>query len=198
MIARIHGSYLLAIIALIAVASAVGWFYDRRAPVTAITSSLEVPDNVDYYLSQVKLRSMNRRGTLHYQLLSPYLEHYIREDISHIEQPEIQFNGMQSGWSIQSKTGTLQHKDERFELQQQVVMLQNNSDDPLKMNTELMILKPRSNLVEIPKFVTVVSSRIDLKAANALLDIDRNYHRFNRVKAIHQPSTTGRTMHEAS
>ncbi|MBC8210929.1 MAG: LPS export ABC transporter periplasmic protein LptC [Gammaproteobacteria bacterium] len=194
---RVNSGFMLTVIGLVSLAIGIGWFYDRRlAPTT--TEALLLPDNIDYYLSQVNYRAMNQQGTLHYQLLSPYLEHFIREDISQIQQPDLQLNGEQSSWRIQARNGTLQHQQEVFELQHQVEMLRNSAQDPMRLNTERMILRPQSNLIEIPAALTLVSSTIHLQAAGATLNIDKNYYQFNRVKATHQANKKTRELHEAS
>ena len=162
------------------------------------SSTLQLPDNIDYYLSKVNYRSMNEKGDVHYLLLTPYLEHYIREDISQIQQPEIQLNGDLSAWLIQATNGSLQHAEEVFELQQEVEMLRNSELDPMRLNTELLILMPRSNLIEIPQHLSLVSSSLNLQADSATLNIDENRYQFNRVKAIHRPATSVRSKNESS
>jgi len=192
-----HSNFLFAIILMISIATGVGWFYDGRI-LPSTSSTLQLPDNIDYYLSKVNYRSMNEKGDVHYLLLTPYLEHYIREDISQIQQPEIQLNGDLSAWLIQATNGSLQHAEEVFELQQEVEMLRNSELDPMRLNTELLILMPRSNLIEIPQHLSLVSSRLNLKADSATLNIDENRYRFNRVKAIHRPATSVRSKNESS
>jgi len=182
-------SYLLSITLLVSAALGLGWFFENRIPQLE-TNSLQVPDNIDYYLSNINYRSMNQQGSVHYRFQSSYLEHYIREDISHIDQPSIQFNGEKSHWLIQAKNGKIQHKQEIFELHQQVELRNQSSRDPMLVNTQLMIMKPQNNLIEIPQSMTVITDNLNMQATSAVLDIDQNNHKFTGVKATYQPPTT--------
>ncbi len=173
--------YLFIIIIFISAALGIGWIYDNRT--TEIpTSSLQVPDNIDYYLSNINFRSMNQQGSIHYLLKSPYLEHFIRENISHIQKPSIQLNGEKSGWFMKAKTGKLQHKEEVFELQNQVKLKRNSQQDPMLLSTELMFIRPKTNLIDIPVDITATTDNLNLQATSAQLDIDKNNYKFNQVK----------------
>ena len=194
---KINSGFLFTGLVLVSIAIGIGWFYDRRL-VPATTDALLLPDNIDYYLSQVNYRAMNQQGTIHYQLRSPYLEHYIREDISQIQQPDIQLNGEQSAWQIQAAKDTLQHREEVFELQQKVEMLRSSVVDPMRLNTELMVLRPQTNLIEIPAALTLISSQLQLQASSAMLDIDKSQYQFTRVKATHHSRKTGGEPHGSS
>jgi len=194
---KVNSGFLLTVLALVSLAIGIGWFYDRKLE-PATTDALLLPDNIDYYLSKVNYRAMNLQGTIHYQLRSPYLEHYIREDTSHIQQPDIQLNGEVSAWQIRATKGILKHTEEIFELKQKVEMLRDSIVDPMRLNTELMVLRPQTNLVEIPSALTLISSQLQLQASSAMLDIDKNRYQFTRVKATHHSRKIGGEAHEAS
>jgi len=180
--------YLLIIGIFISAAVIMGWLLSNQKP-RSTASPLQVPDNIDYYLSNINYKSMNLQGSLHYLLQSPLLQHYIQEDVSHIQQPVIQFNGDKSSWLIHSETGLLQHKNEKFELRTKV-RLKRNSLLPMLLTTELMFLKPQQNLVQIPQDMTVTSDSVNLQAASAELDMNKNTYKFKRVKAIYQQDKT--------
>ncbi len=180
--------YLLIIGIIISAALSMGWFFNDQKP-GATSSPLQIPDNIDYYLSNINYKSMNQQGSLHYFLQSPLLQHYIQEDISHIQQPVIQFNGDKSNWLIHSEAALLQHKNEKFELRKQV-RLKRNSQLPMLLTTDLMFLKPQQNLVQIPQDMTVTTDSVNLQAASAELDMNKNTYKFKRVKAIYQQDQT--------
>ena len=177
-------SYLLIIVVIVTAALSLGWFFDEKKPISLV-SPLQVPDNIDYYLSNINYKSMNLQGSLHYHLQSPLLQHYIQEDASKIQQPVIQFNGDKSTWFIQSESALLKHENDQFELRQQVE-LKRNSQQPMLVKTDLMYLKPRQNLVQIPMHMTVTTTNVNLQAASAELDMNQNTYKFKRVKAIYQ------------
>jgi len=61
-----------------------------------------------------------------------------------------------------------------------------------------MVLRPQTNLVEIPSALTLISSQLQLQASSAMLDIDKNRYQFTRVKATHHSRKIGGEAHEAS
>ncbi len=189
-------NYILAIILFISIALVLGWFYDKKIPESS-KNSLQVPDNIDYYLSNLKYRSMNPQGSTHYLLNSPYLEHYIQQDISHLKQPKMQFFGDKSDWSIQAEIGRLNHQEENFELEQQV-KLTKSSQQSMLLTTHLMILKAQQNLIEIPQHMNVSGDNVELQAASAILNIDQNKFQFKRVKATYQPESHDGSSNEQS
>lgn len=190
-------SYLLITIMFISAALGIGWFFDNRLPKIAI-NTLEVPDNIDYYLSNLKYRSMNQQGSLHYQLKTPYLEHYIQQDTSHLQQPNLQFYGDNSTWFIQAETGRLQHKEEQFTLLKQVELKRDSPQQPMLLTTDLMVLQARDNLIQIPQSMTLIASNLKLQAKSAVLDMNKNSYQFEQVNATFKPGNNSRALNEQS
>ncbi len=83
---------LLLVVVFIAVvgAVAVGWVYESKSKTTTQRPELEIPTDIDYFLTELNYRIFNRAGSLDYQLQSPYLEHFIRDDVSRVKQPVVE------------------------------------------------------------------------------------------------------------
>ncbi len=190
-------NYLLIIIIFISAALGLGWFFDKQ-PADITSSSLEVPDNIDYYLSNLKYRSMNQQGSVHYLLNSPYLEHYIQQNISHLKQPDMQFYGDKSEWIIQAETGRLYHIEEQFELEHQVKLTRSSKLQPMLLTTSLMILKAQKDLIEVPQAMHVTTKNAKLQAASAVLSMDQNQYHFKGVSAIYKPNNLNRSSNGQS
>lgn len=184
--------HLLVIATLIIGALSTGWFFDTQSTLM-IESPLEVPDNIDYYLSGVRYRAMTTEGAIRYELDSPYLEHYIQEDISVIQQPFIDYRGTPQRWTLSANKGVLQHQSEVFELHQQVKLARIDDIDPLQLATERMILTTQDDLVVIPQEVVLSSRRLQLQANSATLDVTNNHYRFNGVKATYHDQRSHET-----
>ncbi len=180
---------LLATLILIAAALLIGRYVDRQRILPGEGDNLSMPDNIDYYLSQVDYRAMNDQGRLNYHLRTPHLEHYIREDISRIEQPELELFSDQSHWSLQSGKGTLQHQQEQFELTRAVVLKRQSPRNPVQLNTSEMQLLARVNIVHIPQPLTLKTPTLDLQADSARIHLNRDQLFFSNVKATYQTST---------
>ncbi len=183
---------LVAIIAIVGAIS-LGWFFDPR-PSLIPRSLLEVPDNIDYYLANFSYRAMDADGAPHYELKAPYMEHYIREDISQIRQPFIIYQADPHQWQVSALQGSLSHQQELLRLDQQVDLQRVSDQQPLQLNTEVLILETASDLVELPEALTLTTDSMRLQAENASLDMNKNYYQFNRVKATYHK----RDIHEAS
>lgn len=162
-----------------------GWFYDTRTPLHT-ENPLQVPDNIDYYLSKVNYRAMNKLGRLHFRLQTPYLEHYIEQDISHIQQPIIDYYNNLDQWHVTALKGSLIHQTEVFQLNQQVSLTRLNPLQPMQLDTELMIFTTQTDQIDMPQPVTVTTDKLHLQADNAWMDMSKNRYRFNQVKATYK------------
>ncbi len=109
-------SSIILVVAAGVIAIAVGWIYQSQNKSTDTRAKLEIPVDIDYYLSKVKYRVMAKSGDLDYELRSPYLQHFKREDISRMDKPEINIyrNGQQ--WQVEANTAEMKHKINTLEL----------------------------------------------------------------------------------
>ncbi|MDJ0833460.1 MAG: LPS export ABC transporter periplasmic protein LptC [Gammaproteobacteria bacterium] len=175
---------LLTVIIAIAGAVSIGWFFETR-PSRLQLSPLEVPDNIDYYLANFSYRALDDNGLPHFELQSPYLEHYIREDVSQIEQPFIIYQADPHEWRASAEQGSLSHQQELLQLNRQVDLQRIGNQQPLQLNTEVMILETRNDQIELPEAVKITTDTMILHADNASLDILKNYYQFNQVRATY-------------
>ena len=82
-------SVLVVIFIAVVGAIAAGWIYQSKSKTTTQRPELEIPTDIDYFLAELKYRIFNQAGSLDYQLRSPYLEHFARDDISRVKQPVV-------------------------------------------------------------------------------------------------------------
>jgi LPS export ABC transporter protein LptC len=162
-----------------------GWFFDRQN-LPMVQNPLQIPDNIDYYLSGVKLKSFDKQGSPDYQLNTPYMEHFVREDISLIQQPDIRYFSDDADWLMAAKKGKLIHKSEIIELQQKASIRRNQINNSMHLISEQMIFNPDQETVELPVALTMHSDQLDLKAQSAMLDMKHERHVFQRVNATYQ------------
>lgn len=184
--------HLFLVLLLIIGALGIGWFYDTRTALLT-ENPLQAPKNVDYYLSKVNYIAMNKLGRIRYRLQTPYLEHYIEQDISDIQQPIIDYHNNRDKWHVTAHKGSLQHTTEIFKLTQQVSLTRLNPLQPMQLDTELMIFTTLMEQIEMPQPVTVTTDKLHLKADNAWMDLSKNRYKFNQVKATYK----ARSDHEA-
>lgn len=182
-----NAARILIFIVVIGIAITIGWYVDKPTPLSR-TAPLEVPDNVDYYLTQFNYQSLDQLGELHYQLKSPYLEHFRREDISQIQQPDLNVYRDKNHWHASSEYGLLRHKSEVLEMNNKVTLKQMAGSDLTRLTSERMIFISGQNMIKIPTPLNLNSGDLELAADNAELDMKSGNHQFQRVKAVYQRS----------
>jgi LPS export ABC transporter protein LptC len=177
--------FLLMFIVTLVGAIVAGWFFDRQN-LPIVQNQLQIPDNIDYYLSGVKLKTYNKQGSPGYQLNSPYLEHFVREDISLIQQPDIRYFSADADWLMAANQGKLIHQEDIIELQQKASIKRNQLNSPMLLTSEQMIFNPDQETVELPVALRMKNNQLDLKAQSAMLDMKHEHHIFQRVNATYQ------------
>ena len=182
---------LLTVIIAVAGAVSLGWFFEPR-PGLLTRAPLEVPDNIDYYLANFSYTALDEDGSPHFELQSPYLEHYIREDVSQIQQPLITYQADPHKWRASAEQGSLSHQQESLELNRQVDLQRIGKQQPLQLTTEVMILETRSDQIELPQALTITTDSMQLQADNGSLDMKKNYFQFNQVRTTYH----NRNAHE--
>ncbi len=110
------------------IAIAVGWVYQSQTSTSVSKPELEIPVDIDYFLSQVKYRVMAKNGKLDYELRSSYLQHFKQQDISRLEMPEIKIFRNQEPWEMQADRAELQHQENILEFVDNVRLQGKNTD----------------------------------------------------------------------
>ena len=164
-------------------AVAVGWVYQSKIQPAVSTSGLEIPLDIDYYLSEFNYRVMSKTGSLEFDLRSPYLEHYKLEDLSRIEAPLMTIYRKQN-WQVQARAGELSHRREILNLIDDVVF-ERKGDNPLKMEAALMIFDNNRDTVTGRNGVQITSGKSIIDANSAVFDLERNIYSLNKTTAVY-------------
>ena len=166
-------------------AAGTGWLIDLQRAVKP-RQALQAPDNIDYYMKQVDYRAFDENGLLSYHLRSPYLEHFIREDSSHLQTPDLDYFADSERWHARSESAILVHPDETLTFNDEVNLRRIEGAGPVQLRSQIMILRSREEQMEIPVDMTMQQPGLTLQAAAAILDMKQKRHRFTRVKAVYQ------------
>ena len=165
-------------------AVAVGWVYEASSRNSLAQPELEIPTDIDFFLSQMKFRVFDKSGNLNYQLQSQYLEHFIKDDISRIQQPVIQVYRETGDWHVEAATGNILHQQEWLQLDDKVLM-QKMGADPIQVRTESMLFKPDQDLVTIDAVLTIESSRAKISGENAVFDLSNESYSLKNTRATY-------------
>lgn len=165
-------------------AIAAGWIYETRFRPITERADLIIPDNIDYYLTNLHYRSMNTDGNVDYEFKSPRLEHYLRTDVSIIEIPSVQIFRDRDQWQVDANNGEFEHQVNVLHLQESVVM-QRKGDNPLRINTESISFEPDRDLVISDTRILMYSDQATIEAEQAVFDLGGKVYRFNNTRATY-------------
>lgn len=169
----------LVIIAVI-VAIAAGWIYQAGTP--ASQSDLEIPSDIDYFLTTVNYRSMNRLGHLDYEMQSPYLEHLTVANISLIEQPVMQIYRDADNWHIEAFKGKLFHEQDSLQLSQNIIM-RRLGGNPLLVRAEEMLFQPELNRISAKEQVGMEFNNARIHGSEAIFDLKNKVYSLKNTRA---------------
>ncbi len=166
------------------IAIAVGWIYQSQKKPAEARTELEIPVDIDYYLSKVTYRVMAKSGNLDYELRSPYLQHFKQEDISRIDLPEIDIFRNDQHWQVKAKTAEIRHQQNTLLLIDNVLM-QRQGEEPLQLSAKLLRFESDNNLLIGDQGVTITGINTQIDAENAVFDLDKNIYRMTNTRAIY-------------
>lgn len=175
---------LIFILVLGIIAVAAGWVYESQLRSRIETAELIIPDNIDYFLTNLNYRAVDASGDLDYEFSSRRLEHYPRNDVSLIEVPALTIYRDSSHWQVNARQGELQHEGNLLWLREQVIM-QKTGNDPLEILTESIRFEPDRDLVSSDSNVLMRSKQATIEAQAAVFDLAANVYKLSRTRAVY-------------
>ena len=165
-------------------AIALGWIYEASSKKISVRPDLEIPTDIDFFLSQMNYRVFNKFGNLDYELQSPYLEHFIKDDISRIKQPMIQVYRENGDWRVEAMHGNIFHQQDWLQLKDNVVM-QKTGANSIRVRSESMLFKPDQDLMSSRDRVIIESDSAKISGDEAVFDLRNGVYSLNNSKAIY-------------
>ena len=180
------GTIKTSVVAVIAVATvaaiAIGWLYEPKNTISR--PDLEIPTDIDYFLSGVQYRSMNNQGNLDFEMQSPYLEHLTIANISLIDKPTMQIYRDAGDWRVESLNGKLNHENNSLQLEENVVM-QREDRNPLLVQSEVMLFQPDLDLISASKAIQIKSDTAIIHGSQAIFDLKNQVYSLKNTKATY-------------
>jgi len=175
---------LILVIVLGIAAIALGWVYESRLRPQEEKVELIIPNNIDYFLTNLRYRVMNTEGVLDFEFNSPRLEHYPGTDVSNIDVPSMQIYREADHWLVDALNGEFLHQDNVLRLRNQVV-IQKQGDNPFQMYTEGIRFEPDLNLVTSEAKVLMRNKQARIEAEQAIFDLAGKIYRFNKTYSVY-------------
>jgi len=145
-----------------------------------IWSVLEAPDEapvvtkdphfVDAYAKDFTMTSMNKDGQPYYTLTAHLMEHFNDSGESEITQPVFNINRDDNAWVISSKRGKIDDDNIWVTLNEDVVMLQKNSDNPLQLKTSKMRFNTKTQIANSDERVDITQGELSLKSSGMIFN----------------------------
>lgn len=175
---------LIFILVLGIIAVAVGWVYESQLRSRIETAELIIPDNIDYFLTNLNYRSIDATGALDYEFSSRRLEHYPRNNVSLIEVPALKIYRASDHWRVNALQGELQHQSNLIWLREQVIM-QKTGTDPIEILSESIRFEPERDLVSSDMAVLIRSKQARIEAQSAIFDLAARVYRLTTARAVY-------------
>ena len=176
---------LLVLVIILGIAAvALGWVYESRLRPQDDKAELIIPNNIDYFLTNLRYRAMNTEGNLDFEFNSPRLEHYPVNDVSNIDVPSIQICREADHWLVDALNGEFRHQDNLLRLRNQVV-IQKQGDNPFQMYTESIRFEPDLDLVTSEAKVLMRSKQTQIEAEQAIFDLSGKIYRFSKTRSVY-------------
>lgn len=165
-------------------AIAVGWVYESNLSPKRQQAQSLIPDDIDYFMTNMRYRALNREGELDFQLYSPRLEHYPHNDVSNIEAPSMQVYTQSDPWHIDSIIGEIDHGDETMRLRQDVVM-QKAGARPMQIYTDNILFEPNRDLITAESDILMLNPRTRIEAEHAEFNLADKVYKFKKTRAVY-------------
>jgi LPS export ABC transporter protein LptC len=166
-------------------AIAIGWVYESSLRQPQDDASLVFPNDIDYFLTNMRYRQLNADGRLDFEFYTPRMEHYPLGDISEIEVPSMQIATDSGPWQVDAIFGEFHHQQSRLDLRQKVVMLR-QGDTPIQIYTESISFEPDRELVSADSEILMLSPQARITAQSAEFDFAAEIYRFDQARAVYR------------
>ena len=177
-----HYYFLLGFLGLAAILA--GWLYETRLRPAVEQVDLIIPDNIDYFMTDLKYRSMENNGSLDFEFQSPRLEHHPRTDQSHIESPSVLIVRQSGNWRVESRQGKFQHQDNLLRLQNQVVM-QRLGQHPLEIRGQSFLFEPDADRVTSEASLVLKDQQSITHAEHAVFDLRQGIYSLRKARSVY-------------
>ena len=175
---------LILVLVLGLVAIATGWIYESRLRDDSAVVPLDIPDNIDYFLTDMRYRSMDTDGRPDFEFTSRRLEHRRKTDVSHIEVPSLLVFRAAANWQIDSQRAAYEHRVNLLQMEQNVVA-QKSGDRPLQLYTERLVFEPDLDRISTDTSIVLLTGEGRIEAEAAVFDLAGDVYLLERARGIY-------------
>lgn len=108
--------------------------------------------------------SMDENGQPYYTLTADLMEHFNDTGESEISEPVFNIKSDEDAWVISARRGNIDDDNIWVTLNDEVVILQKNSDNPLQLKTSKMRFNTKTQIAHSDKQVDITQGALSLKS----------------------------------
>lgn len=177
--AKLH--YLTALLLIVLLAIASGWFFDSidKNPIKTKEKPRHAPD---YFLKNFTATTMDDKGKPAYKIKAGYLEHFPDDNSMELQQPFFTFYEKNViNWTAQSNNAVVLQADERINLNGAVVLNQISrykNTRPMSLTAEQLTIEPKKNLAHTKLKIQLKKENSSIQAIGMRADMNKNKIKF--------------------
>ena len=122
------------------------------------------PHFVDAYIKDFTMLSLDETGHPYYTLTAELLEHFNDTGEAEVTEPVFNIDRDDDAWIISARRGTIDDDNIWVTLNDDVVMLQKNTNNPLQLKTSKMRFNTRTQIANSDKRVNITQGELSLKS----------------------------------
>jgi lipopolysaccharide export system protein LptC len=122
------------------------------------------PHFVDMYVKDFTMVSMNEKGLPYFTLEAVLMEHFNDTGESEITAPIFNIDRDDSAWVISARRGTIDDENIWVTLNDDVIMLQKDAENPLELKTSKMRFNTKTQVANTDRPVNIKQGTLSLKS----------------------------------
>lgn len=142
--------------------------WENKKAITNLESS--DPHYIDIFIRDFTITTMNDNGEPAYILKAKRLEHYNDSDYAVIDEPDIQLIQGDHRWVISANAGEIDDANQRITLRGQVVLLQQDKQLPIRLETEQLEINTRQQIAISTQTVSITQQGFNLQSKGMILN----------------------------
>ena len=172
---------------IIIIAALIFWgsqIWEKKKDISSLASS--DPHYVDIFIRDFTITTMNDDGKPAYILKAKLLEHYNDSNYAIIDKPDIQLTEGNHRWRITANNGEIDDTNQRITLRGEVVLLQQDEQQPLQLETEKLEIDIRQQTAKSTQTVRIIQQGFNLQSEGMILNnATGKIELLNNVKGSH-------------
>jgi LPS export ABC transporter protein LptC len=158
----------LSIIIVVALIFWIAKVWENKQVISNLESS--DPHYVDVFIRNFTITAMDENGQPAYILKANKLEHYNDSEYAVIDEPVIQLTQGEQHWLISARTGEIDDTNQRIMLLGEVVLQQQDEQQPIRLETEQLEIDTRQQIVKSTQTVNIIQQKYNLQSVGMILN----------------------------